>query len=88
MKEPKLFSNDEAMLDQFVVAAITDALDMACDLLFIHGNDLIWGQHGYGLFLADVSTDEKFEEALEVVEARAQISFSPLIHFFIPLYLP
>lgn len=76
------------MLDQFVVAAITDTLDMACDLLFIHGNDLTWGQHGYGLFLADVSTDEKFEEVLEVVEARSQINFSPLIHFFIRKFQP
>ncbi len=88
MKEPKIFSKDESVLDQFVVAAITDTLDMACDLLFIHGNDLTWGQHGYGLFLADVSTDEKFEEVLEVVEARSQINFSPLIHFFIRRFQP
>lgn len=88
MKEPKLFSNDEAVLDQFVVAADTNSLDMACELLFIHGNDLTWGQHGYGLFLAVVSTDDKFDEVLEVVEARSKISFAPLINGFIRKFQP
>jgi len=88
VKEPKTYSENESVLDQFVIAADTNTLDMACDLLFIHGNDLTWGQHGYGLFLADVSTDEKFEEVLEVVEARAKINFSPLIHSFIRGFQP
>lgn len=88
MKNPKNFSQDESVFDQFVVAADTDTLDSACDLLFIHGHDLTWGQHGYGLFLADVSTDDKFDEVLEVVEARSKLNFAPLIHLFISKFQP
>jgi hypothetical protein len=88
VKEPKIFSQYESALDQFVVAADTTTLDAACDLLFIHGNDLTWGQHGHGLFLADVSTDERFEEVLEVVEARSKINFAPLAHLFIRKFQP
>ncbi len=81
MKEPKLNSSYEEMLDPFVIAAQTD-LDSACDLLFIHGNDLAWSQNERGLFLANVETDDNFEEVVQVVEARLKINIAALFSSF------
>jgi hypothetical protein len=83
MKEPNIFSPNEWLLDPFIVAADTDSLDSACDLLFIHGNDLTWGRNERGLFLAGVETDESFEEVVQVVEARSKINFTSLAATFI-----
>jgi hypothetical protein len=79
MKQPKKFNRAESAVQQFVVAADTDTLDSACDLLFINGRDLTWGEQGFGLFLVDVNTDEQFEEVTQVVEARSKLSFSSIL---------
>lgn len=83
MKDPNIFSPNEWLLDPFVVASGTDSLDSACDLLFIHGNDLTWGRNERGLFLAAVETDESFEEVVQVVEARSKINFTSLVAAFV-----
>jgi hypothetical protein len=79
MKQPKKFNRQESAVEQFVVAAATDTLDSACDLLFINGSDLTWGEQGFGLFLVDVDTDEQFEEVTQVVQARSTLSFSSIL---------
>jgi hypothetical protein len=79
MKAPKKFNQQEFVVEPFVIAADTNTLDSACDLLFINGSDLTWGEQGFGLFLVDVSTDENFEEVTEVVEARSKLSFSSIL---------
>lgn len=88
MKDPKSSSRNERFLDQFVIAADTDSLDAACDLLFIHGNDLTWGRNERGLFLAGVETDESFEEVVQVVEARSKIHFTSLLALFLRQFEP
>jgi hypothetical protein len=80
MKVPKNFIEDESVLDPFVIAAGTNHLDSACDLLFIHGSDLTWGQQHFGFFLVSVSTDENFDEVIEVVEARSKLIFGSVAH--------
>lgn len=79
MKIPPRFSQQERLLDQFVIAADTSMQLPACDLLFIHGNDLTWGGPEHGFFLADISVDEEFAEILQVVEARSRMSFTQLL---------
>jgi hypothetical protein len=79
MKVPGRFSQHESLLDQFVVAADTSLQLPACDLLFIHGNDLTWGGAEHGFFLAEISVDEEFEEILQVVESRSKVSFTQLL---------
>src|SRR6266536_6203241 len=78
MKVPKNFIEDESLLEPFVIAAATNSLDSACDLLFIHGSDLTWGQQHFGLFLVNVNTDENFDEVIEVVEARSKLIFGSM----------
>src|SRR6266850_4511471 len=79
MKVPPRYNQQEKLLDQFVIAADTSMQLPACDLLFIHGNDLTWGGPEHGFFLADISVDEEFEEILQVVEARSKMSFTQLL---------
>jgi hypothetical protein len=83
MNVPPQFNQNERLLDQFVVAADTGMQIPACDLLFIHGNDLTWGRPEHGFFLAGIAVDERFEEVVQVVEARSQISFIQLIKLLI-----
>jgi len=78
MKAPKNFIEDESLLEPFVIAAGTNSLDSACDLLFIHGSDLTWGKQHFGLFLVNVNTDENFDEVIEVVEARSKLIFGSM----------
>lgn len=79
MKIPETFERNDAPLEPFVIAASSPSLDSACDLLFIHGNDLTWGNIGFGLFLVEVSTDENFDEVIEVAEARSKLSFASVV---------
>src|SRR6266436_1401005 len=76
MKDPKAFSHQDSLLNPFVIAAGTSALQSACELLFIHGSDLTWGTDGLGLFLVDVDTDDHFDEVVQVAEARSKLIFS------------
>jgi hypothetical protein len=84
---PKFFPN-ERLLDQFVAAADTAAQLPACDLLFIHGNDLTWGRPDHGFFLADISVDEDFEEVVQIVKARSKISTTQFIKMLLPQIKP
>ncbi len=86
MKKPIRFNQNEHILDQFVVAADTTSLDSACDLLFIHGNDLTWGRPENGFFLSGIETDSDFEEVVQVVEARSKMNFIELAASFIHLF--
>jgi hypothetical protein len=79
MKIPTRFSQHERYLDPFVNAAQTKALLSACDVLFIHGNDLTWGEARQGHFLIDVDVDENVEEVAQVVEARVKIGLSRIL---------
>ena len=88
MKEPKTFSNQESLLNPFVIAAGTNRLQSACELLFIHGNDLTWGPDGLGLFLVNVDTDDHFDEAVQVAEARSKLIFSSAAAAFLRAFQP
>jgi hypothetical protein len=88
MKEPKSFSKEESLLNPFVIAAGTNTLQSACELLFIHGNDLTWGPDGFGLFLVDVNTDNHFDEAVQVAEARSKLIFSSAAAAFLQAFQP
>lgn len=87
MKEPKIANPYEGLLDPFIIAADTD-LDSACDLLFIHGNDLAWSRNERGLFLANVETDDNFEEVVQIVEARLKINLTSLFSSFFRQLVP
>lgn len=82
MKNPKKFSDQEDILTPFIIAANTSDLNSACELLFIHGSDLTWGEKENGLFLVYIDTDERFDEVVQVIEARSKIDFAPLIYSF------
>src|ERR1044072_9159760 len=76
-KMPSRFNQHERYLDVFVNAAQTKAMLAACDVLFIHGNDLTWGEARQGFFLIDV--DEDLEEVIQLVEARVKTGFSRVL---------
>lgn len=75
-------------MDQFVIAADATMQLPACDLLFVHGNDLTWGASEHGFFLANISIDEEFEEILQVVEARSKMSFTQLAKLIFQQFQP
>src|SRR6185503_13179095 len=79
MKNPPHFENDDSALESFVIAATSPSLESACDLLFVHGNDLTWGNIGFGLFLVEVNTGDNFKEVVEVAEARAKLSLTSIV---------
>ena len=79
MRTPDNFEENDAALEAFVIAASSESLDAACDVLFIHGNDLTWGDIAFGLFLVQVNTDDNFDEVIEVAEARSKLSFASII---------
>src|ERR1700750_1829309 len=78
-KAPPKFNQHERHLDPFVHAAQTKALLPACDILFIHGNDLTWGEARQGYFLVEVDVDENVDEVVQIVEARVKTGFSRLL---------
>lgn len=79
MRNPDVFCDKEASLDQFVISADTTTLDSACDLLFINAHDLTWGEKTFGLFLLHVNTDQNFDEVVELVEARSKLCFASMV---------
>jgi hypothetical protein len=85
MRTPENFDQNDSALEPFVIAADSPSLDAACEVLFIHGNDLTWGDIGFGLFLVHVNTDENFDEVTEVAEARSKLSFASVVE---PLLKP
>ncbi len=85
MKTPENFDRNDSALEPFVIAADSPSLNAACDVLFIHGNDLTWGDIGFGLFLVEVNTDGNFDEVTEVAEARSKLSFAAVVE---PLLKP
>lgn len=85
MKTPENFDQNDSALEPFVIAASSPSLDAACDVLFIHGNDLTWGDIGFGLFLVQANTDENFDEVTEVADARSKLSFASIVE---PLLRP
>lgn len=78
MRTPDNFDENDSALEPFVIAASSESLDAACDVLFIHGNDLTWGDIAFGLFLVQVNTDDNFDEVIEVAEARSKRSRASL----------
>lgn len=76
MREPQVFNKQEWLVHPLVIAAGTTALQAACELLFIHGSDLTWGADGFGLFLVDVNTDDRFDAVIQVAEARSKLNLS------------
>jgi hypothetical protein len=76
MREPQVFNKQEWLVHPFVISAGTTALQAACELLFIHGSDLTWGADGFGLFLVDVNTDDRFDAVIQVAEARSKLNLS------------
>lgn len=72
-------------MEPFVVASkTTTALRDACELLFIHGNDLTWGGPEFGIFLVDKELDD-ISDTLEVDRARGEMGLVELTRGFIPV---
>jgi hypothetical protein len=66
VKEPATSDQRANLMEPFVVASkTTTALRDACELLFIHGNDLTWGGPEFGIFLVDKELDD-ISDTLEV----------------------
>lgn len=79
IKAPPKFNQYERYLDPFIHAAQVEALLPACDILFIHGNDLTWGEARQGYFLVEVDADENVDEIVQLVAARVKTGFSRLL---------
>ena len=62
MNSPARFYQYERALDPFVNAAQTTALTSACDVLYMHGSDLTWGESKQDLFLVDMNDYGGFNE--------------------------
>jgi hypothetical protein len=88
MNSPTKFYQFERALDPFVNAAQTTALASACDVLYIHGSDLTWGESKQDFFLVDMNVDEDVEEIAQVVGARAKMGFSRVLKMGLDAFLP
>jgi hypothetical protein len=88
MNSPARFYQYERALDPFVNAAQTTALTSACDVLYMHGSDLTWGESKQDLFLIDMNVDEDVEEIVQVVGARAKMGFSRVFKMGLDAFLP
>lgn len=91
MNNPTRFYQYERALDPFVNAAQTTALTSACDVLYMHGSDLTWGESKQDFFLVDMDVDEDVDEIAQVVGARAKMGFGRVfktaLHAFLPLMM-
>lgn len=88
MNNPTTFYQYERALDPFVNAAQTTALTSACDLLYMHGSDLMWGESKQDFFLVDMDVDEDVEEIAQVVGARAKMGFGRVFKTALDAFLP
>ncbi len=62
-------------LGQFVVAARTDHLAPACDLLFVSPIDLTWEEKHFGLFVIDAPFSQTLPERLQVAAGFGDFEF-------------
>jgi len=85
VKTPPRFESRTEALQPLVVAAKTDTLAAACEILFTHGSDLTWGASEAGLFLVDSDVDDEVDEALDMDSARGQAGMLQFVRSFVPL---
>jgi hypothetical protein len=86
MKPPVTSREDLSVMDPFVLASKADSLRAACEILFVHGDDLRWEDSTAGFFLVDVDIEEaELREAFEVDCARGELGVLELVRSFYPL---
>src|SRR2546423_1351601 len=85
MKVPQTFSEDERDLDQLVIAADCAPVRPACDLLFIHANDLLWGGTR-ALIDLDLHPEaiEHFTTTRQLINTRLQTSLMRVVRACLP----
>ncbi|MBX7096422.1 MAG: hypothetical protein K1X89_01805 [Myxococcaceae bacterium] len=71
-------------LSPFVIAARTEHLAPACDLLFVSPIDLTWEEKHFGLFVIDAPFDEKLPERLQVAAGVGDFEFKRQLNSYWP----